>query len=48
MLRSHPTLSLFTDFENFSKFMPAELHNENVNGMLDQVITWSTALKTIR
>ncbi len=47
-VRNHPTLSLFTDFENFSEFKPAELHNENVNGMLDQVIAWSTALKSIR
>jgi len=47
-VRVHPTLSLFTDFENGSVFKPAELHLENVNGMLDQVITWSTALKTVR
>ncbi|GGH80894.1 NAD(P)H-dependent FMN reductase [Pullulanibacillus pueri] len=47
-VRTHPTLSLFTDFENFSTFKPAELHLENVNGMLDQVIAWSSALKTLR
>lgn len=47
-VRTHPTLSLFTDFENFSEFKPAELHNDNVNGMLDQVVSWSTALKTVR
>jgi NAD(P)H-dependent FMN reductase len=47
-VRTHPTLSLFTDFENGSVFKPAELHLDNVNGMLDQVIAWSGALKTLR
>lgn len=47
-VRVHPTLSLFTDFENFSTFKPAELHLDNVNLMLDQVIAWSGALKTVR
>lgn len=47
-VRVHPTLSLFTDFENGSVFKPAELHLNNVNAMLDQVIAWSGALKTLR
>lgn len=47
-VRVHPTLSLFTDFENFSVFKPAELHLTNVNAMLDQVLAWSGALKTLR
>ncbi|GIO53481.1 MULTISPECIES: NADPH-dependent FMN reductase [Paenibacillus] len=47
-VRIHPTLSLFTDFESFRTFKPAELHHKNVNGMLDQVVAWSAALKTIR
>ncbi|WP_026221628.1 NADPH-dependent FMN reductase [Bacillus sp. 37MA] len=47
-VRTHPTLSLFTDFENGTNFKPADLHLDNVNGMLDQVIAWSGALKTIR
>ncbi|QCJ44105.1 NAD(P)H-dependent oxidoreductase [Bacillus sp. S3] len=47
-VRTHPTLSLFTDFENGSDFKPAELHLTNVNAMLDEVVTWSGALKTIR
>ncbi|MGG1551078.1 NADPH-dependent FMN reductase [Paenibacillus ferrarius] len=47
-VRVHPTLSLFTDFENYSTFKPAELHLANVNAMLDQVIAWSGALKTLR
>ncbi len=47
-VRTHPTLSLFTDFENFTEFKPQELHLDNVNQMLDQLIAWSGALKTIR
>ena len=46
-VRVHPTLSLFTDFENYTIFKPAELHLNNVNAMLDQVISWSGALKTL-
>ncbi|MBS4201808.1 NAD(P)H-dependent oxidoreductase [Bacillus sp. FJAT-49732] len=47
-VRTHPTLSLFTDFENFSEFKPAELHLQNVNTMLEEVVSWSGALKTVR
>jgi NAD(P)H-dependent FMN reductase len=47
-VRVHPTLSLFTDFENGSDFKPQSLHLDNVNAMLDQVLSWSGALKTIR
>ncbi|XRG80067.1 NADPH-dependent FMN reductase [Rossellomorea sp. GAMAL-10_SWC] len=47
-VRVHPTLSLFTDFENYTTFKPADLHLNNVKAMLDQVIAWSGALKTLR
>lgn len=47
-VRVHPLLSLFTDFENGSVFKPADLHIANVNAMLDQVLAWSGALKTLR
>jgi NAD(P)H-dependent FMN reductase len=47
-VRTHPTLSLFTDFENGSVFKPADLHQTNMTAMLDEVIAWSGALKTIR
>ncbi|MCM3129401.1 MULTISPECIES: NAD(P)H-dependent oxidoreductase [unclassified Paenibacillus] len=47
-VRIHPTLSLFTDFENGSVFKPQELHLANVNAMLDQTVAWSGALKTLR
>ncbi len=47
-VRIHPALSLFTDFENGTVFIPADLHLVNLNGMLDQVNAWSGALKTLR
>jgi NAD(P)H-dependent FMN reductase len=47
-VRTHPTLSLFTDFENGSVFKPQDLHQTNMTAMLDEVISWSGALKTIR
>ncbi|WP_081756800.1 NADPH-dependent FMN reductase [Gorillibacterium massiliense] len=47
-VRVHPALSLFTDFENMTTFKPADLHLPNVTAMLDQVIAWSGALKTLR
>lgn len=47
-VRVHPALSLFTDFENGTDFKPKDVQVDSVNQMLDQVIPWSTALKTIR
>lgn len=47
-VRVHPALSLFTDFENMTDFKPADVQASSVNQMLDQVIPWATALKTIR
>jgi NAD(P)H-dependent FMN reductase len=47
-VRTHPTLSLFTDFEEMATFKPAEMHQTNVNAMLDEVLAWSGALKTLR
>lgn len=47
-VRTHPTLSLFTDFENMSEFKPQDLHLDNVNAMLEEVVAWSGALKTLR
>ena len=47
-VRAQVSLSLFTDFENFSAFKPASMHEKSVNSMLDQVIAWSGALKVLR
>lgn len=47
-VRVHPALSLFTDFENGTVFKPAEVQAASVNQMLDQVIPWTAAMKTVR
>jgi NAD(P)H-dependent FMN reductase len=47
-VRAQVMLSLFTDFENFTTFKPAPMHEKSVNTMLDQLIAWSGALKTLR
>jgi NAD(P)H-dependent FMN reductase len=47
-VRSQVALSLFTDFENFAAFNPSERHDVPLNTMLDQVIAWGTALRTLR
>jgi NAD(P)H-dependent FMN reductase len=47
-VRAQVMLSLFTDFENFSKFKPDPRHKAEVDTMLDQVIAWGEALKSVR
>lgn len=47
-VRSQVALSLFTDFENFSAFKPQALHEKSLKSMLDQLIAWSGAMKTVR
>ncbi len=47
-VRAQVALSLFTDFENFSVFKPAEQLVKTLHTMLDQLIAWAGALKTIR
>ena len=47
-VRSQVQLSLFTDFENFTKFKPAPFQEKSANTMLDEVIAWGGALKALR
>jgi len=47
-VRAQVMLSLYTDFENFTTFKPAGHHEKSVNAMLDQLISWGGALKTVR
>ena len=47
-VRAQVMLSLATDFENYTSFKPAERHEKSVGGVLDQVVSWSTALRTVR
>ena len=46
-VRQQVQLSLFTDFENFVQFKPAVFHQNVANTMLDEVIGWGNALKTL-
>jgi NAD(P)H-dependent FMN reductase len=47
-VRSQVLLSLFTDFENFTTFKPGAVHENALATMLDQVVSWGRALKTVR
>jgi NAD(P)H-dependent FMN reductase len=47
-VRNQVMLSLFTDFENFTTFKPAAMQAGAVGAMLDQLIPWGTALKSVR
>jgi len=47
-VRNQVALSLFTDFENYTKFKPAAYHEKSLSQMLDQLIAWSGALKALR
>lgn len=47
-VRTNPAFNLFTDFENFATFQPGDHMTAGVNDLLDELISWSTALKTIR
>lgn len=47
-VRAQVLLSLFTDFENFTVFKPNTVHETAMAAMLDQVVAWGGALKTLR
>ncbi len=47
-VRAQVSLSLFTDFETMTTFKPAPVQEKYVNTMLDQLLAWSGALKTVR
>ena len=47
-VRNQVLLSMFTDFENFSVFKPDSRKEPSVNEMLDELIAWGGALKTLR
>lgn len=47
-VRAQVMLSLVTDFENFSAFTPGLQHERSMNTMLDQLVAWGNALRTLR
>jgi len=46
-VRAQVMLSLVTDFENYTTFKPAAMHEKLVNAMLDEVVAWGNALKPL-
>jgi NAD(P)H-dependent FMN reductase len=47
-VRAQVILSLFTDFENFSVFKPGAHQEAAATAMLDQLVAWGGALKSMR
>ncbi len=47
-VRAQVTFSLLSDFENFKTFKPGPQHEKHLHIMLDQLIAWGAALKTLR
>jgi NAD(P)H-dependent FMN reductase len=47
-VRAQVQISLYTDFENFTKFKPASFQEQSATTMLDEVIAWGGALKILR
>jgi NAD(P)H-dependent FMN reductase len=47
-VRNQVMLSLYTDFENFSDFKPHPRHEPALSAMLDQLIAWGGALRSLR
>jgi NAD(P)H-dependent FMN reductase len=47
-VRPQVGLSLFTDFEDATVFKPAELQVRSLDTLLDHVVAWSDALRTLR
>ncbi len=47
-VRAQVALSLHTDFENFTTFKPRPKQEASLKHLLDQVIAWGSALKTLR
>ena len=47
-VRAQVGLSLYADFENFHTFRPASSREAALTSMLDQLVAWSGALKSVR
>ena len=47
-VRQQVMFTFVNDFENFSEFRPAEVHDEEAQTMFDQLEAWAAALKSLR
>jgi NAD(P)H-dependent FMN reductase len=47
-VRAHVSLSLYSDWENFTAFKPRDRHDGQLTTLLDQLQAWGGAMKTVR
>jgi NAD(P)H-dependent FMN reductase len=47
-VRINVNLSMYTDFENFTDFVPAERQVQTLDALLGEVLAWSSALAPLR
>jgi len=47
-VRTQLALNSYADFENFYDLKPTPQHEETLNAVLDQVMSWGTALQAVR
>jgi NAD(P)H-dependent FMN reductase len=47
-VRSQVSISIPESFENYSTFKPTDKNLKSANTMLDQLVSWGTALKSVR
>ena len=47
-VRTNVALSMFTDFQNFADFAPAERQVQTLDALLGEVLAWSSALAPLR
>ena len=47
-VRQSLAFSVFTDFEQFTDFKPAEIHTQSAATMFDQLESWSVAMRSVR
>ena len=47
-VRAQVLLSLITDFENYTVFKPTAAHENALRAMLEQLVAWGEAMKTVR
>jgi NAD(P)H-dependent FMN reductase len=47
-IRSHVSLSLFTDFENYTVFKAQPRHETELDTLLGELIAWGQALRMVR
>lgn len=47
-ISTNVALNMYTDFEKFSQFKPAENHFATAQNLINDVVLWAQAMKTIR